>query len=478
MDKLDEISHKRKKAHQMFLSLKSNVYESFLQMEQAAYADGALPKNFMLLRSPMNRCSLRLAACLSTALVMLALGRPLLAEEASDGEAIAVSGAAAPGMSALDEMMTSLMQQWEIPGGALAVVKDGRLVFAHGYGWADRDAGKMVQPDSLFRIASVSKPITAAAILVLVEQGRLDLDAKVLDILKPPVVPSDVVGDKRWKKITVRQLLQHTAGFDRERGFDPMFRSDEIAKATGTPAPADATAIIHYMLGRPLDFDPGSKYAYSNFGYCLLGRVIEQVTGEKYAEAVQNLVLQRCGITRMRIGGTRLSGQLPGEVRYYMPEKDECRSVFSDEREPVSRPYGGFFMEARDANGGWVASAIDLVRFGSTLDGSRKPGLLKPETVRLIESRSPPPLPGNSPIYYGLGWKVRPTGQGANWSHTGSFAGTILLLVRTHDGFCWAAVFNLKPKDDGEFKGELNISIRHAVGRVSKWPEGDLFSHY
>ena len=263
----------------------------------------------------MNLRSLRFAACLSAALGVLAIGRPLLADRASDEKPIAVTGAAAPGMTALDEMMTALVRKWKIPGGALAVVKDGRLVFAHGYGLADREDGKPVQPDSLFRIASVTKPITATAILVLVERGQLDLDAKVLDILKPPVVSQAKVSDKRWKQITVRQLLFHTAGFDRDTGFDPMFRSDEIAKATGTPPPADSTAIIHYMLGRPLDFDPGAKHVYSNFGYCLLGRVIEQVTGKPYAEAVQNLVLRPSGITRMKIGRTQLSDRLPGEVR-------------------------------------------------------------------------------------------------------------------------------------------------------------------
>ena len=229
-------------------------------------------------------------------------------------DAVVVTGMSAPGLKPVDDEITSLMRKWRIPGGAVAVVKDGRLVFAHGYGQADRDAGKPVRPDSLFRIASITKPITAAAILVLVERGRLDLDAKVLDILKLPGVSLDKLPDPRWKQITIRQLLFHTAGFDRGGGFDPMFRSDEIAKANGTPAPADASAIIRFMLLRRLDFDPGTKHAYSNFGYCLLGRVVEQVSGKPYAEVVRNLVLQPAGITHMQIGHTRLCERLPGEV--------------------------------------------------------------------------------------------------------------------------------------------------------------------
>jgi CubicO group peptidase (beta-lactamase class C family) len=426
----------------------------------------------------MDWRAIRPLACLLVAVVSQAHAQAVFADESPDKKPIVVTGAAAPELKSLDDEITSLMRKWSIPGGAVAVVKDGRLVLAHGYGLADRDAGKPVQPDSLFRIASLSKPITAAALLVLVERGRLNLDAKVLGILKLPSVSPDKAADPRWRRITVRQLLFHTAGFDRDTGFDPMFRSDEIAKATGTSAPAEAKAIIRFMLDRRLDFDPGTKYAYSNFGYCLLGRVIERITGKPYAEAVQNLVLRPAGITRMKIGRTRLSDRLPGEVRYYTPENDECRSVFPDVRRPVPWPYGGFYIEAMDSHGAWVASAIDLVRFVSALDGSRTPGLLKPATVRLIESRPPPPMPANPPSYYGLGWLIRPVGKAANWWHNGSLPGTMTLLVRTHHGLKWAALFNLRPKDDGRFLGELDGGIWKAVGRVSKWPEHDLFSRY
>ena len=165
---------------------------------------------------------LRASACVVGAIVWLVFIQAVSANEWPDKTPIVVTGAAAPELKSLDDEITSLMRKWSIPGGAVAVAKDGRLVLAHGYGLADRDAGTPVQPDSLFRIASLSKPITAAAILVLVERGRLDLDAKVLDILKSPGISPDKAADPRWKQITVRQLLFHTAGFDRGTGFDPM----------------------------------------------------------------------------------------------------------------------------------------------------------------------------------------------------------------------------------------------------------------
>jgi CubicO group peptidase (beta-lactamase class C family) len=408
----------------------------------------------------------------SILLVALAL---LAAYDANSDKATAASipitGDPAPDFASLDEMMTSLMEKWNIPGGALAVVKDGRLVFAHGYGWADRDARKTVQPNSLFRIASISKPITAAAILALVERGKLSLDAKILDSIDAPGAPTD----PRWRQITIRQLLQHTAGFDRSASFDPMFRSNEIAKATGTKPPAGQRAIIRYMLDRQLDFDPGTKMAYSNFGYCLLGRVIEHVTGKPYGEATQELVLRPAGIARMRLGRTQVSNRLPGEVCYYMPGNEMCRSVLPQVRNLVPCPYGEFYLGALDSHGGWVASATDLVRFAAALDGHRKPSLLKPATVRLLESRPPPPLPPDSDAYYGLGWMVRPVGRNANWWHAGSLPGTMTLLVRTHHGLVWAALFNLRPYDDQNFQSSLDTGIWEAVQKVPTWPEHDLF---
>ena len=182
---------------------------------------------------------------------------------------------AGPMAEAFDREVGEFMKARAIPGGALAVVKDRRLVYARGYGLADREKNSAVEADSLFRIASVSKPITAVAVLKLVEDGKLDLEQRAFDIVKADPLGE---GDARLRQITIRQLLHHTGGWDRGKSFDPMFRSRRIAKAAGVDAPAMPAAIIRYMIGQPLDFEPGSRYAYSNFGYCVLGRVIERIT--------------------------------------------------------------------------------------------------------------------------------------------------------------------------------------------------------
>src|SRR5262249_44759855 len=156
----------------------------------------------------------------------------------------------------------------------------------------------------------------AAAVLRLVEDQRLALDAKVLDYVKLPAhVQPGHTPDERWKRITIRHLLQHTGGWDREQSFDPMFRPELIAKTVGLPSPARPEAIIRYMLGLPLDFDPGSRYAYSNFGYCLLGRVIERVTNQPYETFVRARILAPLGIQRIRLGATLEENRAAGEVR-------------------------------------------------------------------------------------------------------------------------------------------------------------------
>ena len=119
-------------------------------------------------------------------------------------------------LASFDREIDQFMSARNIPGGALAVVKDRRLIYARGYGWADREKKLPVNADSLFRIASISKPITAVSVLKLVEQGKLNLEDRAFDFVKlPAVIPTGQQADARLARITIRQLLDHTAGWDR-----------------------------------------------------------------------------------------------------------------------------------------------------------------------------------------------------------------------------------------------------------------------
>lgn len=382
-----------------------------------------------------------------------------------------------------DKVMEDYMSPRNIPGGALAVIKDGKLVFAKGYGWADRDKKLPVKPDSLFRIASISKPITAAGVMKMVESGKLKLDDKAFEILNlQPVREPGEDPDPRLATVTIRQCLQHTGGWDRDQSGDPMFLPALIAQKTGTPPPAGPDAIIRYMLGQTLDFQPGEHYAYSNFGYCVLGRVIEKLSGQAYDAYIQERILKPAGIQNMRLGATRESGQAPGEVKYYMPDHDMANSVFPEVKEKVLWPYGGFYAGAMDAHGGWISSAVGLMRFAAALDDPARSPLLKPETI--AEMVAPPPAPVSRKTdgslgekYYACGWDVRPQGHGghADYTHNGSLPGTFTIIMRRGDGISFAALFNQRSSNPNFPDPAILNALHKAADSVRHWPPEDLF---
>jgi N-acyl-D-amino-acid deacylase len=422
------------------------------------------------------------------------------------------TGAADERLASFDRTMREFLQKHRVPGAALAVTDQGRLVYARGYGYADVAAREPATATNLFRIASISKPITAVAILKLVEEKRLELDAKVFDLLseypqvsrgalapgsdaenprtkKPDASASRLIKegatfDERQRNITIRHLLQHRGGWDRDVSFDAMFQSVRFARMFDAPPPAGPDVVIRAMLGQELDFDPGERYAYSNYGYCLLGRVIEKITGQSYEEYVQQQLLAPLGITSMRIGRTRLDQRLPGEVRYYHPETG--KSVFADDLgEQAPWQYGGWHLEAMDAHGGWIASAVDLARFACALGDPAKSPLRLPETIAAMHER-PEGLAGYDKegkpkeVYYSLGWMNRDVAEGkADHWHTGSLNGTATILIRRHDGRNFVVLFNSRVSPhSAHLTSTIDPLLRQAADEVTEWPAHDLFAEF
>ena len=406
-------------------------------------------------------------------------GAPGRRPRAAGGAAIPLTGPAVPELASVDRVVTGLMARWGVPGAAVAVVRQGRLVLARGYGWADREARRPVAPDALFRIASLTKPLTSAAVLRLVEEGRLRLDDRPFEILKDLAPRAGARVNPDLGKITVENLLQHSGGWDSGQSFDPMFRAREIAAAMGVPSPPGPEAIVRYMLDQPLQFSPGTRYAYSNFGYCVLGRVIEKVAGRRYGDYVQASVLRPAGAACMRLGRTLRAGAAPGEVRYYgFPGIGLAPSVFPTGPKRVPWPYGGWSIEAMDSHGGWLASAVDLARFVTAVDGRSRRQILRPATIRQMVARPAPPLWVGTDTWYGLGWQVRPAGGDANWWHMGSLDGTTTLMVRAGDDMAWVALLNFRAKDSDKLDGELDAAMWRAVEGVKTWPSHDLFGRF
>ncbi len=323
-----------------------------------------------------------------------------------------------------------------VPGVSVAIARHGSLVYAEGFGLADAKTGEKVTPASLFRIASVSKPLTAVAIFTLIEQGRLRLDDKVFggagilraDYGKPPYGP-------HIEDITVEHLLTHTSGGWPNDGTDPMFSNPQMNHQQ---------LIAWTLANRPLKNPPGVAHAYSNFGYCVLGRVIEKVTRQSYADYVRTGVLSRCGVTQMRLAGNTLAQRASGEVVYAGQDG--------------GAPYG-MNVTRMDAHGGWIANASDLVRLATHVDGfANTPDILQPATIETMTT--PSPVNRN----YAKGWST----NGRNWWHTGSLPGTSAIMVRTASGLCWAGLANSRRKDPESVAG-LDRLMWQMVRAVKSW---------
>jgi N-acyl-D-amino-acid deacylase len=406
--------------------------------------------------------------------------------DAAKAPAAVATGELDRGMNRVDRRIRSFLSEHRIPGAAVAVTDHGRLVMARGYGYADIAARREVTPTSLFRVASISKPITAVAVLQLVEQGKLKLEDRVFDLLQyEPHLEKDAQLDERYDTITVEQLLEHRGGWDRDVSFDAMFQSLRFARALGVPPPAQQEHVICCMLGVPLDFNPGERYAYSNFGYCLLGRLIEAVSKQSYEEYVKEHVLAPLGIESARLGKTRFHGEPPnGEVRYYSPEI--ATSVFADSLNAmVPSAYGGWNLEAMDSHGGWTMSAVDLARFACAFDKPEQCKVLNENSLARMFARPAGlekyGMSSDPQAYYSLGWFNRPVeGQERpdSW-HTGSLPGTATLLVRRHDGRNYAILFNARSSPTASHLGQsIRGVLDAALDNVDEWPEGDLFGEF
>ena len=292
----------------------------------------------------------------------------------------------------LDDAMRKFMEERLITNAVLGIAVNGRLVVSRAYAHAspqaieaELNAGRLA-PDMPFRIASLSKPLTAVAVMRLAAEGLLDLDQR-LDTI-PGMV--DAIGqswDGAVYGLTPRRLLNHLGGWDRDKSPDYPVASNFSICGEIQPAglPTDIDRIIQYVeLTQPEpDHTPGTVYVYSNFGYLLLGRVIEAVTGSSYEDYMRNEILLPIGMDATVMHPAGPGGQLPGEVRYYEPGNPMTRSVFGipdgqehpdreecnrDHADLVLTPYGEHNTRPMDSFGGWVSTAPDLLRFLSALD--------------------------------------------------------------------------------------------------------------
>ncbi len=185
---------------------------------------------------------------------------------------LAVAQTGASPADPVDQYVRAEMQRQHIPGLALLVARDGKMVEAQGFGLANVELQVPVKPETVFQSGSVGKQFTATAVMMLVEEGKIKLDDPITMYLKeaPP----------KWNQVTVSELLSHTAGFtDYPDNFD--FRKDYTEDE-----------LLKVIAGIPLAFPPGTKWSYSNLGYATLGILIHQVTGKFYGDFLQERIFQ------------------------------------------------------------------------------------------------------------------------------------------------------------------------------------------
>ena len=355
-----------------------------------------------------------------------------------------------PPIPAIDQILLRFYEKYQIPGGvSLAISRNGRLVYAGAVGYADRNRTVKLTPEHRMRIASLSKPITAIAIMKLVEDRKLRLDDFVFG-------ENGVFENKygmptyRGRPVDIRvgHLLEHSAGgWGREANFSGI----GIRLGTGM-RPSDITRVLE---GLPLEHLPGTRSdhdTYSNFGYYVLGRIVEAKSGMSYENYVKEHILRPSGIDGMRVGATR-SGH--DEVEYIATTGTN------------TNPFTFNNPAIIDSFGGWVANPIELLQLLVRVDGfSNVPDILNRETIRIMTT------PSRLNNRRALGWALNQTGN--NWWHTGSMPGTSSQMARASNGFNWVILVNYQPPSDvrSQFSTDMDNLFWEIHRTIRNWPAG------
>lgn len=277
----------------------------------------------------------------------------------------------------------------ETPGAAVLVSREGQLVYRGSFGLADLDDGTPITPEMSFHLGSVGKQFTALAMMLLAEQGELDFDDPIGVYL--PELP--------WgKRITIRQLLNHTSGVPDYDTSKSLY--DALLDRSDTPNNDDLLAVLSER--RRLTVTPGQLFAYSNTGYDLLGILIERISGQSYADFMQETIFAPLGMTRSFSAPNRPRDAGQWVVHSYTVDDDELVAYDEDD------------LDGLTGSGSIYASVDDLLRYDRALFGGQ---LVSEETF--AEALKPARLNNGRQSYYGFGWELDK--EGAYIAHSGAW---------------------------------------------------------
>jgi serine beta-lactamase-like protein LACTB, mitochondrial len=353
----------------------------------------------------------------------LGLAAALTLARSADSPAQAAPQTLAPPrdtLSAIAESRSRIfgwMASTEAPGVSIAVSRDGRLIWSQGIGCADLEQEVPLTPISRLRIGSVSKPLTATLLGLLVEEGRLDLDAPVQTYV--PNFPK-----KAWP-ITTRQLAGHLAGIRHYKAGEFESREHYATVREG----------LQIFENDPLLFEPGTKFSYSSYGWNLISAVLEGAAHESFLSMMEQRVFAPAGMAHTAADDPRAI--VPDRGRFYTRTEDTGAVVNA----------GYVDNSIKWAGGGFLSTAEDLVAFGNALLEGR---LLKPDTLRLLWTSQR--TADGKETEYGMGWGVRRDAKGRRRvSHSGGAqGGTAYLLIYPEERFVIAMIVN----SDDSFTGK------------------------
>lgn len=369
----------------------------------------------------------------------------------------------------MEKKIRNYMSLWRLQGAQLVIMRNDSLMYAKGFGWANKEENEEMRPGNIMRVASVSKLVTATGIMMLQDQGRLHLRDTVFGprgILRDTLYCNSIK-DKNYYKITVEDLLRHKGGFT-TRGGDPLFSTASIMKNNHLSIAPDNKQLLRLILRRRLSFVPGTSQYYSNVGYMILSLVIEEVTGEPYENFIRREVLDKAGCRDFHIAGNYYKDRHRGEVRYYVPSNEPLVPEFNNSGDSVVRCYGGNNITALQGAGAWVASAPELALLVASIDGKEEiPDIISKESVkemtRYIDKET-----------YSLGWND--TDPDNAWVRTGTLSGTNAMIKYYPDGECWIFLSNTstwKGPSLAKYTSALIAELRRSFSE--KLPAQDLF---
>lgn len=314
----------------------------------------------------------------------------LPASFAGTGNALAEEPPAPPSalIEDVDRYVQGFMDKRHVPGVSIAVVQDGKLVLAKGYGLANVELSVEATADTVYQLASVTKTFTATAIMMLARDGKLSLDDKITERL------SDL--PDAWREVTVRQLLNHTSGiksYTSVEDFPKMTRKDFTQRE-----------ILDLVAKDPLEFQPGEKMSYSNTGYFLLGMLIEKAAGKPYGEFMDERIFRPLGMSHTRANDLRAI--IPNRADGYSWDGKELRN---GEYVSPTQPF---------AAGMLVSTVGDLAKWDAAIAGRT---LLDESTYE--EMWKPTSLNDGSESGYGLGWGLSKVNGRRRVSHGGGIPG-------------------------------------------------------